>query len=354
MTMHDPIKSPDKSEGTPSLIERAAQMYDFRKALSPQTPALPAEPEAAPQAAPTAPTAPTAPAAPAAPTVAATPVAAAPAAPVPAPQPVLPAEPVAVAAPVAPPVRRRAPSLPVAKVDRDVLRESAFIVPDGPVTSISEEFRIVKRRLLASVQAEANAGLGVAAQRILICSANPGDGKTYSAINLAISIATEKDHDVLLVDADFAKPSILSSLGIAGQRGLMDALADPSVAVEDCIIPTDIPGLSVLPAGRQTNTDSEYLASARTQEVLASLTAGRPGRIVIFDSPPLLAASPAATLAQHVGHALMVVRADVTSERALRDALSLISGCNQIQLLLNGVKFSPSGRSFGSYYGYGE
>ncbi|MBL0966318.1 AAA family ATPase [Blastomonas sp. UPD001] len=345
MTMHDPIKSPDKNEAPRSLIERASQLYDFRKALSPETPKLPDAPVAPPPAAPVAAPAP----APVVPPVS----------PAPAPVVAAPVAPPAVAAPVAPPaadapVAPRAPVLPVAQVDRDLLREAAFIVPDGPVTSISEEFRIVKRRLLASVQAEINAGLGVAAQRILICSANPGDGKTYSAINLALSIATEKDHDVLLVDADFAKPSILSSLGIAGQSGLMDALADPSVEVQDLIIPTDIPGLSVLPAGRQTNTDSEYLASARTQEVLASLTAGRPGRIVIFDSPPLLAASPAATIAQHVGHALMVVRADVTSERALRDALSLIAGCNQIQLLLNGVKFSPSGRSFGSYYGYGE
>lgn len=337
MTMHDPIKSPDKNEGPRSLIERASQMYDFRKALSPEAPKLPDAPVAQPAsvAAPLP--------GPVVPPVVAQPVAAAPV-----------AQSVAAAPVAAAPVAPRAPALPVAEVDRDRLRESAFIVPDGPVTSISEEFRIVKRRLLASVQAEINAGLGVAAQRILICSANPGDGKTYSAINLALSIATEKDHDVVLVDADFAKPSILSSLGIAGQSGLMDALADPAVDVQDLIIPTDIPGLSVLPAGRQTNTDSEYLASARTQEVLASLTAGRPGRIVIFDSPPLLAASPAATLAQHVGHALMVVRADVTSERALRDALSLIAGCNQIQLLLNGVKFSPSGRSFGSYYGYGE
>lgn len=336
MTMHDPIKSPDKDEGPRSLIERASQMYDFRKALSPEAPKLPDAPVAPPPAASVA-----APAAvPVTPPVVATP----------APVAAAPVAPPVTTAPIAP----RAPVLPVASVDRDLLRESAFIVPDGPVTSISEEFRIVKRRLLASVQAEINAGLGIAAQRILICSANPGDGKTYSAINLALSIATEKDHDVVLVDADFAKPSILSSLGIAGQRGLMDALADPSVDVQDLIIPTDIHGLSVLPAGRQTNTDSEYLASARTQDVLASLTAGRPGRIVIFDSPPLLAASPAATLAQHVGHALMVVRADVTSERALRDALSLIAGCNQIQLLLNGVKFSPSGRSFGSYYGYGE
>jgi len=333
MTMHDPISSPDKSSGTPSLIERAADMYDFRKSLNqpaPQLPDAPADEPPAPAAAPA--------------PVAAPAPAAVPAVPAPAP--------VAAAAAVARP--RMRPSLPVAAIDRDQMRERAFIVPDGPVTSISEEFRIVKRRLLASIQAEANAGLGAAAQRILICSAQPNEGKTYSAINLALSIATEQDHDVLLVDADFAKPSILSSLGIEGQRGLMDALADPSVAVEDCIIPTDIRGLSILPAGRQTNTDSEYLASARTLEVLARLTDGHPGRIVIFDSPPLLAASPAATLAQHVGHALMVVRADVTSERALRDALGLISGCNQIQLLLNGVKFSPSGRSFGSYYGYGE
>jgi exopolysaccharide/PEP-CTERM locus tyrosine autokinase len=334
--MHDPIKSPEKPGSTPSLIERASQMYDFRKAISQDTPQLPQEQVAQK---------PVQPSEPAKPALQVPPVALPPEA----------AAPLAMPAAVSQPLPRRSrPSLPVAAIDRDKLREAAFIVPDGPVTSVSEEFRIVKRRLLASIQAEANAGLGAVAQRILICSAQPNEGKTYSAINLALSIATEQDHDVLLVDADFAKPSILSSLGIEGQLGLMDALADPSVAVEDCIIPTDIRGLSVLPAGRQTNTDSEYLASARTQEVLARLTDGAPGRIVIFDSPPLLAASPAAALAQHVGHALMIVRADVTSERALRDALGLISGCNQIQLLLNGVKFSPSGRSFGSYYGYGE
>ncbi len=329
MTMHDPIRSPDKPSSPSSLIERAGQMYDFRKGLDQGAPKLAEQPVAAELPAPS-------------------PVKASPArAPASAPQ-------ASVAAPAAAPRPRAPNSLPVAPVDRDRLRQSAFIVPDGPVTSISEEFRIVKRRLLASIQAEANAGLGRAAQRILVCSAQPNEGKTYSAINLALSIATEQDYDVVLVDADFAKPSILSSLGIEGRRGLMDALADPDVAVEDCIIHTDIRGFSVLPAGQQTNTDSEYLASARTQDVLARLTDGHPGRIVIFDSPPLLAASPAATLAQYVGHALVIVRADVTSERALRDALGLISSCNQIQLLLNGVKFSPSGRSFGSYYGYGE
>ena len=191
-------------------------------------------------------------------------------------------------------------------------------------------------------------------ERILICSAHPDEGKTFCALNLALSIAAEKDNEVLLVDADFAKPSILSSLGLEGSKGLMDALADPQLPVENCIIHTDIPGLAILPAGDQTNADTEYLASSRTEQVLNRLTQNNPHRIVIFDSPPALSASPASVLATHVGQVLMVVKADETTETALRDALSLMGGCEHIQLLLNGTKFSPTGRRFGSYYGYGE
>jgi Mrp family chromosome partitioning ATPase len=91
---------------------------------------------------------------------------------------------------------------------------------------------------------------------VLICSPHPGEGKTYCAVNLALAIAAEKDSEVLLVDADFAKPSILSTLGLPGGRGLMDALADPTIRVEECVIATDIPGLFVLPAGNTTTSDS--------------------------------------------------------------------------------------------------
>src|SRR5690606_24609193 len=110
-------------------------------------------------------------------------------------------------------------------------------------------------------------------------------------------------------DADFAKPSILSLLGLAGEKGLLDALADPQVRIEDCVIPTDVPGLHVLPSGSRTSADSEYLASERTSEVLQRLTRGAPNRIVIFDSPPALAASPASELAGRVGQTLVVCRA---------------------------------------------
>ena len=134
----------------------------------------------------------------------------------------------------------------------------------------------------------------------------------------------------------------------------MDALADPTIRVEDSVLATDIPGLYVLPAGNQTNSDSEYLASGRTAEVLDRLTQGAPNRMVIFDSPPALAASPAADLAKHVGQALVVARADTTGQSSLEDALSLLSTCPDIKLLLNAAHFSPSGRRFGTYYGYGE
>lgn len=270
-----------------------------------------------------------------------------------------PATPQPAVASSAPPVAAPEPVEPIRfqgttqHVDRAHLREQGLILPEGAVTGLLEEFRIVKRQLLEVARASL-AGRGVAnGQRVLICSPHPGEGKTFCAVNLALAVAAEKDSEVLLVDADFAKPSVLSTLGLQGGPGFMDALADPSIKVEDCVIATDVPGLYVLPAGNQTNNDSEYLASSRTAQVLERLTRGAPNRMVIFDSPPALAASPAAELAKYVGQAVLVARADTTGQSALEDACQLLSACPDIKLLLNAARFSPSGRKFGSYYGYG-
>ncbi len=212
----------------------------------------------------------------------------------------------------------------------------------------------MKRRVLESAHATGTAR----SRRILVCSPHPGEGKTFCATNLALSIAGERDSEVVLVDADFGKPSIPALLGlallVAAPIGLMDALADPEVCIEDCVLTTDVPGLYVLPAGNRTASDSEYLASERTADVLERLTLGAPNRIVIFDSPPALAATPAAELAKYCGQALVICRADKTGQSALEDALSLLSACPDIKLLLNSANFSPSGRRFGDYYGYGS
>lgn len=239
------------------------------------------------------------------------------------------------------------------RIDRAHLREQGLIEPEGTVSTLLEEFRIVKRELLQSARDAQIKGAGGKAQRMLVCSPLPGEGKTFCATNLALAMAAERDGEVLLVDADFAKPSILSVLGLPGGPGLMDALADPSIRVEDCVLGTDIPGLWVLPAGNQTTRDSEYLASGKTAELLDRLTQGAPNRMVIFDSPPVLAASPAAEIAKYVQQAVLIVRADSTGQRSIEDALHLLSHCEDIKLLLNDARFSPSGRRFGSYYGYG-
>ena len=236
------------------------------------------------------------------------------------------------------------------KVKREHLRDQGLIVPEGTVTALMEEFRIVKRQILKAAQERGTAK----SRRILVCSPHPGEGKTFCATNLAIAMAAERDSEVLLIDGDFAKPSILSTFGLPAGAGFMDCLADRSVQPEDLVMGTDIPGLWILPTGTQTHADSEYLASDRTAEVLDRLTIGAPNRMIIFDSPPALAASPAAELAKHVGQAVLVARADKTGQSALEDACQLLSACPDIKLLLNAAQFSPSGRKFGSYYGYGE
>jgi protein-tyrosine kinase len=234
---------------------------------------------------------------------------------------------------------------PFQNVPRDHLRNEGLIVPEAPVTALLEEFRIVKRELLADARSTDDP----LARRILVCSPHSGEGKTYCATNLAIALAAERDIEVLLVDADVVRPSVCSRLGIDGGAGLMDALADPAIAPESLVITTDIPGLFVLPAGTSNNLDAEYLASEHTGAVLDRLTRAAPRRVLVFDTPPALAASPAAELAAHVGQAVLVVRADETSRAALEDAQQLLSACADIKLLLNAARYSPSGRRFGTY-----
>lgn len=234
------------------------------------------------------------------------------------------------------------------KVNRADLIDQGFIMPDAAITALAEEFRIVKRTLLLNAIGPTALPKG---RRILVCSAQANEGKTFCAVNLALSMANERDIEVLLVDGDFAKPTVLSTLGIEGPVGLMDALADRDIDVESLILRTDVGNLHVLPSGKYTNEATELIAADRTRVIVERL-ASKPNRIIIFDSPPALAASPASVLAYHVGQVLLVVRADRTGEAELRDAVLLLGGCEEIQLLLNAARFAPNARRFGSYYGY--
>jgi exopolysaccharide/PEP-CTERM locus tyrosine autokinase len=240
-----------------------------------------------------------------------------------------------------------------AHVDRAALAAAGHIVPEAPATGLAEEFRLVKRQLLAGLARRVS--LPEEKRRsVLVCSAQPQEGKTFCAINLALSLASEQGVEVLLVDADVAKPDLLSTLGIENGPGLVDALTDPAVDPEEFVIRTDIEGLSVLPSGRKVNNVPELLASERTRQLLARLVAADPRRIILFDSPPALMASPVTILAGQVGQILLVVRADRTTEADLRETTELLSGCDHVGLLLNGAGIAVSGRNYGGYDGYGH
>jgi exopolysaccharide/PEP-CTERM locus tyrosine autokinase len=237
------------------------------------------------------------------------------------------------------------------RIDRGLLAENGMIVPGAPVGPLAEEFRLVKRQLLVTRQRLAAGGEAEKARTVLVCSARPGDGKTFCAINLALSMAAERDTEVLLIDADVAKPDVCRRLGLTPGPGLLDALYDGAVDPESLVVRTDVPGLSVLSSGAKTAMDTELLASAHTRTVLTRLLQADPRRLIIFDSPPALAASPAAVLAMLVGQVMLVVRADRTPESEIRAAVGLLDGCDHVGLVLNAVTFVPDRHRFGSYYG---
>ena len=238
------------------------------------------------------------------------------------------------------------------RINQQRLAEEGIAIPGTGASAQAEEFRIVKRQRVQQADDLRRQGGGGMANRVMVTSAQPGEGKTYCALSLALSIAAEKDVEVLLVDLDLARYAALATLGLPNGPGLIDAIADPRLNVADCVMGTDVQGLSVLSGGRATSSDAEYLASARAAQVLDQLVADKPNRIILFDTPPALAASLAAEVAKLSGQVVLVVQADKTSGSAVQDAVSLLHGCPNVQLLLNAVQFSPSGRRFGSYHGY--
>lgn len=240
----------------------------------------------------------------------------------------------------------------VCKIDVDRLRRQNVITPDSERSAISENFRRIKRHILANITGP---DAGPTTNLVMITSALPGEGKTFCAVNLAISIAMEMDRTVLLVDADVARPTVTSVLGIQNEaiRGLMDILRDPSADLTSVLCKTDIGKLSILPAGTRHARSTEMLASERMRVLLEEMARRYHDRIIIFDSPPLLAASEASVLASRMGQILVVVESGRTTETALKDALARIEPRNVLGVVLNKGK-APGDGYYGGYdYGYG-
>jgi exopolysaccharide/PEP-CTERM locus tyrosine autokinase len=233
------------------------------------------------------------------------------------------------------------------KVDRGRLREKGMITPDGGRTAATESFRRIKRQILANV-AVAQAG-APPSNLVMVTSAMAGEGKTYCAINLAISIALEVDRTVLLVDADVAKADVASALGLRAEKGLMEVLLDRRLDLADVLWKTDIGRLSLLPAGSPHRQATELLTSEAMRVLLRDIALRYHDRIIIFDSPPLLAASEASALASQMGQIVVVVEAGKTSDAILKDALGRIDGSRVAGLLLNKAQGQSLEYGYGAY-----
>lgn len=229
----------------------------------------------------------------------------------------------------------------------DALLDAAGLrAPEAQQRQVLSEYRHVKRQLLGEIQS------GETSRMILIASALPGEGKSFSSANLAMSLALEPDYSVLLIDADVIKPNLTRVFGLTERLGLMDAAADPSIDVESLVLSTSIPGLTVLPAGRMNPNATEYFASARMQALVEQLMSA-PQRLLVVDSLPLLLTTEARALAPLAGQVLLVVRAESTPRQAVMEAIDLLGEELNVKLILNAAPRTKMLRYLGYGYGYG-
>ena len=234
------------------------------------------------------------------------------------------------------------------ELDFSVFSKNGVLLPFGRSTQVTEEFRHIKRDVLAlrGVEDLENANM------VMVTSASPGEGKTHTAINLAMSIASERDLTALLIDADFTRPRVLDRLGVSADRGLIDLLDDPSLDVSDVILKTNIETLSVIPAGPRHQRSTELLSSRRMDQLADEIARRYNDRVIIFDTAPLLATTEPAALVRHVGQILIVVEAEKTSKGALSSAVEMVKGHQGVGFVLNKVRPQFGSMLGGGYYNY--
>jgi exopolysaccharide/PEP-CTERM locus tyrosine autokinase len=235
-------------------------------------------------------------------------------------------------------------------LERGLLRTAGLLPPEQDMAQLARQYRRIKYPLMAQAM-----GRGVPrtpkGYLIMIASAMPGEGKTFTALNLSLSLALEKDIKVLLVDADVAKPQLSQVLGLGNAPGLLDVLRDGSVDVEALIRPTDVPKLSFLAAGLGAVDATELLSSTRMERLTTVLGQHDGARIVVFDSPPLLQTTESAALVRVTGQIVVVVRAETTPQPVVLDALKILEGHPAVSLVLNQSTRAVTSSYY--YYGYG-
>ncbi len=242
------------------------------------------------------------------------------------------------------------------------LVEQGFFIPSDKPQRLSQEMRAVKRRLLRRLKfykpgsrtSRPKSPKHSGRNTVLVTSTSPAEGKTFTSINLALSLAMEDDIKVLLVDADVPRPRVLHHLGLKSTKGLADKVDNPGLALPELILRDKNSSLSILSEGQKTAKASEFFARPELGDTIREISKKYADHLVIIDAPPILAAPGTSLLAQYTDEVVFVVKASQTPEPAVVAALDEVLEYNeQVSLILNYAlvpgKFSHYG-SYGEYY----
>jgi protein-tyrosine kinase len=232
-------------------------------------------------------------------------------------------------------------------IDTERLSKLNFVANAQARTLISEEYRVIKRKLINNAFGALSATLKHP-NLILVTSTRPGEGKTFTSVNLALSIALEQDKTVLLVDADVLRPNVSRTLDISVPLGLTDYLSSDRVDVTDIMYSTSVERLKLIAAGKPHHLSTELLASDKMAALAQEFATRYPDRIVIFDAPPLIGVNETSVLAGMCGQAVVVVEENKTNLNELEKAISLLPPD-----LATGFVINKATRSSDKGYGYG-
>ncbi len=246
---------------------------------------------------------------------------------------------------------RSDPGIRQIRLDFRALRQGGMITPDNLSSPLSNEFRGIKRKLLQKVRdPKTRAAVN---NLIMVTSSLPGEGKTFSSLNLALSLAAERGLRVLLIDADVIRPSVGNMFVSPPSEGLTELLSGKIKQVSDVLYRcTDVPNLSVIFAGNPRTNSPELISSGQMASLCQELSARYPDRVIVLDTPPVLATPEPAILATYMHLLIMVVSAAQTDRHQLRKALDAVSSCQNVSLLFNKApRWNEA--EYKSYYGYG-